>query len=135
MRYLKTYKVFEGRWKRPDIRYLEDICQGLNDDGFDVVVFDDGVKISVEVKKIIISVDSPGYKLEPVLYSSVKDTFNMMVNYMESEGYDSEIHYLSPRSLHADIKPDEILSSNLWYAYPDVLSDVYMGFRIKFCKI
>lgn len=89
MKHINTYKVFESI--QSDVLLLKDICQDLKDtDDYDITV-GQFQKYTRCIRVVVSRVDDNMFGFDPL-----KETFEMMERYMESEGYDSKIYYYSP---------------------------------------
>ena len=97
MRHLVTYEIFENSnssaWKG-HIECLRDICLDITDSDFYVVI--DELKRSGVCNPESIRV-SMCIKYKSFTYDDVKDVFERMVEYMESEGFEIlSIFYSTP---------------------------------------
>lgn len=123
MRYLNTYKVFENTSDESVIQYLNDICQGLKDMGYNVQIFRSSSNYDRKIIKVYCHTQTP-------FSPTIKDAFEMAISYMKSEGYGiGSVQYLG----------------NLWRVIPSefrgekyleyLRDESYFGYYIAFNKI
>ena len=105
MRHIKTYKVFEeiGKYGIPcEIHeYLDDITQDLKDEGYKIDISEEDVRLFLRKRHyIIVDFILPKHKdgllthdLYIIQHSHIKDNIDMMISYMESEGYSCLQYY------------------------------------------
>ena len=155
MKHIKTYKLFESlhHWRNSmskdalsDIQYLEDIGQDLRDKGYRVWVNPHHTQPNGS-KALVVNFDKLSPKTHnlrpiPVLhkningnqikYKDIKETIDMMISYMESEGYTAFSSYMIITKNQLDFLKIQPPAPKLWSESTHEMSS--LKYKIIFCK-